>query len=352
MVTYICLRCGKFFQHKGGIKKHLSKPEICPPLVSTKSRADILSYYQLITNDQPDSKTSSCEKTMVQSSVFIDDLSVKKNIKSNNFTDAVYKTEDGIIKIYDENGILKYKCPYCQGFYTRKNNLVSHIKNYCKTVKNETVQIERDELQKIKEEIGKITTNTHIVNNYNNTTNNLQQINQNILLQAYGKENPLKVSDEIMNKVIKNPIKGIPDLISMHHFNPCNPETQNVRYHGKRSFYIDVFNGNFWEAKDKGEVIHNMIINKKDMADDYFDEAMEKNKIKENVKDNYNSFSEKIDRYVNAIINELNYGAELLEQDKELYTQLYKQVELMMINAQRILRLQSKKAPSPFETIE
>ncbi len=351
MVTFICHRCGKFFQHKGGFKKHLLKPEICPPLVSQKNRLEILDYYHLNTNEKSCTNSSSFLETTVQKPTFIDESVYKKENKKNENQLIQYQIEDGIIKI-EEKGKIKYKCPYCQGFYTRKNNLVSHIKKYCKTIKNEVVQIEKGELQQIKEEIGKLSNHTQIVNNYNNTTNNLQQINQNIMLAAYGKENPLKVTDEIMSKVIKNPMKGIPDLISLHHFNPKNPENHNVRYNGKRSFYIDVFNGNFWEAKDKGEVIHDMIVSKKDLADDYFDEALEKNKIKEKVKENYNSFSEKIDRYVNAIINELNYGVELIEQDKELYKQLYKQVELMMINAQRILTLKSKKAPSPFQTIE
>ena len=155
-----------------------------------------------------------------------------------------------------------------------------------------------------------------------------------------------------MSKVIQNPIKGIPDLISLHHFNPKTPQNHNVRYNGKRTPFIDVFNGNFWEAKDKGEVIYDMIVSKKDMADDFFDDAVEKNKIKEKIKDNYATFSEKIDRYVSAIINEFNYDAELIEQDKEVYKQLYKQAELMMINAQRILNSKSKKSPSLFQSIE
>jgi len=350
MVTYICHRCGKFFNHKGGFKKHLLKPEICPPLVSTKDRAQIMEYYHLntIKNEDDENIELSYGKKFKN---YIDNSSVIKKIENNDFSEKTIKPEDGIIKII-ENGKTMYKCPYCQGLYTRKNNLVSHIKNFCKIIKNELIQIEKAELQQIKEEIGKLSGTTQIVNNYNNTTNNLQQINQNILLQAFGKENPLKLSDEIMSKVLKNPIKGIPDLISLHHFNPKNPEKNNVRYNGKRAPFIDVFNGNFWEAKDKGEVIYDMIVSKKDIADDFFDDAVEKNKIKENVKDTYNTFSEKIDRYVNAIINELNYGQELIEQDKELYKQLYKQVELMMINAQRILTLKSKKAPSPFQTIE
>jgi len=339
MVTYICHRCGKFFQHKGGFKKHLTKSEICPPLVSEKSRLEILNYYHINTMQKSYPELKKNDTTENKNNGI-----VVKNIVNQS------KVEEEFEKI-DDDGKIKYKCPYCNGLYSRKNNLVSHIKNFCRIVKNKVVQIEKEELQQIKEEIGKLSNKTQIVNNYNNTTNNLQQINQNILLQAYGKENQLKVSDDFMTKVIKNPIKGIPDLISMTHFNPKNPENQNVRYNGKRSFYVDVFNGNFWEAKDKGEVIHDMIVSKKDFADDYFDDAVEKNSIKEKVKENYTSFSEKIDRYINAIINELNYSVELLEQDKELYKQLYKQVELMMINAQRILTLQCKKVPSPFQTI-
>jgi len=350
MVTYICHRCGKFFQHKGGFKKHLLKPEICPALVSNKSRLEILKYYHINTMEYSIEESSSVEE---ENKGFVNETALKKNMQKNDFTEkSIIKVEDCIMKVKDDEGKTKFKCPYCHGYYSRKNNLVSHIKNFCKMVKNESIQVEKDELQKIKEEIEKLSGQTQIVNNYNNTTNNLQQINQNILLQAFGKETPPKITDEFMSKVLKNPMKGIPDLISLHHFNPKKPENNNVRYNGKRAPFIDVFNGNFWEAKDKGEVIYDMIVSKKDMADDYFDEAVEKNRIKENIKDNYNSFSEKIDRYVNAIINELNYGQELIEQDKELYKQLYKQVELMMINAQRILTLKSKKAPSPFQTIE
>lgn len=345
MVSYICHRCGKFFQHTGSFKKHLTKNEICPPIVSQKSREEVLYYYHL---DDEKIEPEYVKKVEI--------VYPKTKITDKKVVESV---EQGIV-IIEEAGKTKYKCPYCGGFYTRKNNLVSHIKKFCKNAKDqeflekrEMSMLDKLEIQKLKEEIDKLSSQAHIINNYNNTTtNNVQQINQNILLQAYGKESSPKVSEDFMSKVIKNPMKGIPDLISYHHFNPKYPENHNVRYNGKRSFYIDVFNGNFWEAKDKGEVIHDMIVSKKDIADDFFDEAIENKKIKEKVKSDYTSFSEKIDRYVNAIINELNYGSELLEQDKELYKQLYKQVELMMINAQRILTLKSKKAPSPFQEIE
>jgi len=345
MVTFFCHRCGKFFQHKGSFLKHLSKVDLCAPIISKKTKEEILKYYNLESEDKPD-------KSRIKVEIVTKTDKIPTELKKSVVAPIIY--EEPIVKI-EEDGKVKYKCPHCHGFYSRKNNLVNHIKNFCKIVREEsetTEKIEKIEIQKLKEEIDKLSSQAQIINNYNNTTNNVQQINQNMFLAAYGKEPPLKVSEDFMCKVIKNPIKGIPDLISLHHFNPKHPENQNVRYNGKRSFYIDVFNGNFWEAKDKGEVIHDMIVSKKDIADDFFDEVIENKKIKEKVKNDYNSFSEKIDRYVNAIINELNYGQELIEQDRELYKQLYKQVELMMINAQRILSLQSKKAPSPFQTIE
>jgi len=324
MVTFICHRCGKFFQHKASFKKHLLKIDQCPP---------ILRYYNLDDDMR-------CKKEVE----VVEEEKIKKIEKKEIDEVLGQSTMDGIVRIMD-NGKLKFKCPYCNSLQSRKNNLMVHIKLYCKGNRDDKVliKIDKDDLLKWKDEKVQI---------IYNTTNNMQQINQNILLQAYGKEEPIKFTDDFMSRVLRNPIKGIPDLISMHHFNPEKPENHNVRYNGKRSFFIDVFNGNFWEAKDKGEVIHDMIVSKKEMADDFFEEVIEGNKIKEKVKNNYNEFSEKIDRYVNAIINELNYGVELIQQDKELYKQLYKQVELMMINAQRILRLQSKSAPSVFQSIE
>lgn len=355
MVTYFCHRCGKFFQHKGTFKKHIFKAEICPPVVSNKNRLEIWDYYHLNTTDQNRflNDTDMVIKKK-KSKKTADTENTKNDEKTKNTEMNDVKMRD-ICEIIDKDGKVKYRCFYCGGLYTRKNNLISHIKKYCKATEEKKAlilssknkqenMINLDELKKHLDDIAK---NAKIVNNFtNNVQTNFFQLN------AYGKENPIKISEEVLSKVIMNPMKGIPDLISMHHFNPSKPENQNIRYNGKRSFYVDVFNGNFWEAKDKGEVIHDMIVAKKDIADDFFDDAVEKNKVGDKIKDNYNSFSEKIDRYVNAIINELNYGKEIIEQDKELYKQLYKQVELMMINAQRILTLKGKNAPSIFQTIE
>jgi len=352
MITYFCHRCGKFFQHKGTFKKHLFKAEICPPVVSNKKRLEIWEYYE---NDTIDELEKNANVNMVikkKKGGKLADDEIRKNGKK--MVDATIVQKKDMSEVVDKDGRVKYRCFYCGGLYSRKNNLISHVKKYCKLVDERRDMLREEErrvsLEELKRHIDEISRNAKVINNYTNTTNNVQT--NFYQLNAYGKENPIKISEDVLTKVIKNPMKGIPDLISMHHFNPSCPENQNVRYNGKRSFYVDVFNGNYWEAKDKEDVIHDMIVSKKDIADDYFDDAVEKNKVDTNVKNTYNNFSEKIDRYVNAIINELNYGKELIEQDKDLYKQLYKQVELMMINAQRILTLKGKKVPSIFNTIE
>jgi len=354
MVNYFCHRCGKFFHHKGTFKRHLKKAEKCFPVVSDKKREEIWDYYHLDTTEE--------NGFFRDENMVIKKAKPQEKRKEQSPEDAKTAHEKLIKSLctcdeINENGVKKYRCLYCGGIYTRKNNLITHIKKYCRGVEkllghSISDNLNEQQIKGMRKELQKITKKASVIN-YTNNVQTINNVNTNFYqLNAYGKEPVIKIPEETMENVLKNPIKGIPDLISMHHFNPKEPQNHNVRYNGKRSFYIDVYNGDFWEAKDKGEVIHDMIVSKKDIADDYFDDVVEKQKVGNKVKDKYNTFSEKIDRYVNAIINELNYGQELLQQDKELYNQLYKQVELMMINAQRILTLRSKKAPSPFETIE
>lgn len=362
MVSYFCFRCGKFFYHKGTFKRHLFREKICPAVVSKRDRLEIWDYYEL--NTIENSRKLTDFNMVIEQRKSATNKNGKTHQNKNSSMNQVKNISDQVETI-NENGKVKFICNYCGGQYTRKNNLNYHIKHFCKGTeqkKGEKISSKKsdkstEKILELEKRIDEISKTSKVVNNFNNLTNNVQTINNQInnnyyQVNTYGKEKDIEISEDFLVKVIKNPIKGIPDLISMHHFNPEKPENHNVRYNGKRSSHLDIYNGEFWEAKDKGEVIHDMIVSKKDIADDFFDEAVENKKVENKVIDNYNLFSEKIDRYVNAILSELNYEAELIEQDKDLYKQLYKQVELMMINAQRILRLKSKNLPSPFSSID
>ena len=54
-------------------------------------------------------------------------------------------------------------------------------------------------------------------------------------------------------------MKGIEDIINFIHFNTNYSEFNNIRLSNKK-IYIDIYNGNFWEAKEKSNIIHNLII--------------------------------------------------------------------------------------------
>ena len=62
---------------------------------------------------------------------------------------------------------------------------------------------------------------------------------------------------------------------------------------------------NIGKRKNKTEIIQNLIVGKKDLADEFFEDKVEYNEIKGTSKMTYQCFSDKIDKYVNAILNDL-----------------------------------------------
>lgn len=212
-------------------------------------------------------------------------------------------------------------CEYCGASFTRKNNRNYHIKmNRCKQEKLEEI---------------KGNTEVHITNNYT-------QINQqnNIEINAFGKENMSKISDDVMSKVIKNPESGIPLLVERIHFNPEIPYNMNIKMTNKKDDYLNVYNGKLWECVDKQKTIHNLIVSKKDMADDYFDSKIEENTIDTFTKNSYETFTDSIDEYINGMLLNKDENEKNLIKDhyKYLYKKLFKQINLILINHQKLLK--------------
>ena len=273
MKIFVCDRCTKTFNHKTNFQRHILRKNPCQ-FVNNND----ISREELLEKYFPKKKEEEVEK--------------------------------------------KFVCKNCKKEYNCLSHLNRHSKN-CKT----NIELE---LNKIKNEIEDIKSTPQVIN-YN--TQNIQTINVN----AFGLENSIPVSEKFMKKVIKNPIKGIPDLIGYQHFNPNHPENHNVRL-GNKNYMIDVFNGKYWEAKNKTEIIQNLIVGKKDLADEFFEDKVEYNEIKGTSKMTYQCFSDKIDKYVNAILNDLIDDPDIDKSDKKTYEHLYQQVEMLLINAHRLLK--------------
>jgi hypothetical protein len=241
----------------------------------------------------------------------------------------------------------KYKCSGCDKGFTNVNNMKFHQKNNCEKLKtiseaNEYAEKIKDLLKNannknIENDIKKIINNigTQInQNNYMNTTNNTinQNTNINFNLNPYGKEK-LVIPDEIYQKGIKNLINGICKLIEYIHYNIDHPENQNIKLNSLSSKYIEYFNGIDWMTALKDSMVHNLITDKKNMIDEYFDDKMEKGKISEKVAKKYEEQTEKLDE----VLCEEFRKIEASKENKDSLKKLYETINLIMWNKRKEL---------------
>lgn len=282
MVNYQCERCHKIFNHFGNYKNHLRRKNPC------------FIGLEIQKNDTPK---------------IIEEPKIEFEQKADNNIDEI----DNI-------------CSFCGKLFSRKDSLQRHQQNHCK--------------KKPKE-------NPTIINNYQTINNYQQNIQQNINqfnpnfsnINPFGQEDISFLTSEVLKNIIKNPEAGIPQLISLIHFNPDIPQNQNVRLKNKKEPYIDVFNGQIWEMRDKDDTINDLIASKKEIADDYFENTLEmqeeqkKTIINSLIQSKYESYTDAIDNYVDSIaIQDDTVKNTIKKKYLRLYDKLYKQVNLILLN--------------------
>jgi hypothetical protein len=166
-----------------------------------------------------------------------------------------------------------YSCPYCSKNFTRKNNCNEHIKKRCKVYKKIADDAKKDgEIEHLRKEIEMLRSNGSVKNiTINNQSNNIQ--NNNIIINAFGKENLDYISKEFIHNIVKEgPYGSIQKLIKHIHFNPNHQENQNIKIPNKRDKYGMVFNGEKWMMKNKQSMITEIASNAYDMITDHCDD--------------------------------------------------------------------------------
>jgi len=287
MVEYKCKKCNKTFSHYGNYKSHIMRIYPCD-----KNKLSI----NTPTNNLPEN------------------ITIKPPILPHT------------------NELI---CRYCSKKFSRKDVCKRHENNSCKEKKN-------------------ISQNTTIINNYQ-TVNNFQQNIQNNLQQnfshfssdvpinPFGKEDISFLTNELMKNILKNPDYGIPRLIRLIHFNPQIPQNQNVRIKNKKEPYLNVFNGKQWELRDKDDTIQDLIVSKKELADDFFENLLTQQDTEITKKQNkiinalqqkkYETYTEAIDEYLNSIVLDNDSSKKIIvNKYKRLYDKLYKQINLILMN--------------------
>jgi len=364
MVLYSCPHCSKQFSHKNDYNKHQNRKFKCFEKGEHHNYGNALPERfgctldgLFCTIDPPKSTKKRASISLSSQKQYQKNLPQKKyegihHYHNGNKTDILnHQSLDIALLPYTKNEQNSKKsinsdtiaCNFCNKKLKNRYSLKRHLKicPQCPITKTDINTIETAIANKMSKNTS--TTTPSITNNtINNTQNNTQNINNiflvnnaiNTPLKEFGKEDLQHLTDEILSKVIECPQTGILKLIKQIHFNKNYPQNQNINMTNKKETYVEVFNGKEWEKQDKKIAIQNMITSKKDIMDDYMEEKTEKNLISSFIKDNYERFSEMLDTYVRESLNHYddNEKLRIARNCQKLYKEVFKQVEIILIN--------------------
>jgi hypothetical protein len=295
MVVYTCDKCDKSFNRKSSYDDHMNRIKPCTV---------IKTIIESLNAENPKEPQNSL-------------LQLKKNLPLD--TQENHNTK----KIIDAKTMEEYlnnkKCIYCEKQFTRKDNVLTHIKNSCVKVKEieekkhqifTKLKALEEENQKLKEKmdkkdedfekkldkharemqkkfqkefqkelrkgiekgVNKIINNNTISNSNNNSNNtnidnsiNNSQLNtqQNIYLANYGPNNmPALTNDEIVT-ALKRGFQTPVELTRKIHFNPKFPEFHNIYIPRINERYGMVYTNDDWKIMDKDDLVEDIYENKR-----------------------------------------------------------------------------------------
>lgn len=232
-----------------------------------------------------------------------------------------------------------FRCNHCKRSLKTKANLTRHLKYYCKSykssnnvdemekkIKNIEGMLEDQKRQHEKEKkhlykqieklLDKVGNTTHI--QHNNIESNIQN---NIILNNYGKENLSHITDVFKRELIKLPYSMIPKMIEAVHFNDKMPENKNISFANKKDNIIKIFKDNKWVYQGKEETINSLVDGKYYILDSYYENTFENTD-----EDNLNEEAK------NNITDYIKFRTYFEKGDKELVEKLKKECELVLLN--------------------
>jgi hypothetical protein len=233
-----------------------------------------------------------------------------------------------IIQNNPANVIKEYECIHCNTGFTMHLNKRRHEMYRCKknpnfidllisdkNVKikklkseNESLEKEKDKLIKEKKELYK---QVSVLLDKVGDTN----IQNNIILNNYGKEDLTHITDKLKSQLLKIPYGAIPKMIEAIHFNDEKPENKNIMMPNKKDNLVKVFQGDKWVYKDKVDTISDLVDSKYTMMDTHFEELDGLGEVTSNIKTTYSKFRKFYD-----------------EGDEEMVERLKKECELVLLN--------------------
>ena len=308
---FYCKRCGYTTNKKGNLKNHYLRKRPCKPILSN-----------------------------IRFDTLIEEFNKKSHTNTHKSHTNTHKSHTNTHKSHTNT----HKCNHCDKVFVRADSLKRHLDKYCKEkikidkqkslleymsqqiieIKTEKEKLEKEkekerlqhdkerqqhekekaelrlQIEKLLEKVG------------NNNTTNTNNIQTQIVLNNFGKENVEYINSNYINKLIQQGIyAAVPKIIKYLHFNPEHPENRNVKITNKKETWAQIWNNDKWELKNKKLVISDIVDKGYNIIDDN-KKPEDLNRIK---KSKLNNFQEKYD-----------------SNDKETHKYLNKEVETLILN--------------------
>ena len=222
-----------------------------------------------------------------------------------------------------------YKCDFCPKTFSLHSNKRRHEIHRCKenpdfidkliddkNSKIKTLQQEKETWQKDKEKLEKEKAELYkqvstLLEKVGDTTN----IQNNIILNNYGKEDLSHITDSLKDELLKIPYGAIPKMIEAIHFNDEKPENKNIMIPNKKENLVKIFQGDKWVYKNKNETISDLVDSKYTIIDEHYEEQNCNDHLEPQVKTTFTKFRKFYD-----------------EEDAEMIERLKKECELVLLN--------------------
>jgi hypothetical protein len=195
-------------------------------------------------------------------------------------------------------------CEYCFGVFSTVCRKQTHLP-ICKQKPTEVNELKQiiaqlnDKLNKqnieMNTKLDNISKKIEIPTTINNTTN----IQQNIIVIPFGKEDISFITLKDYKKIFGKGCYSIPEILKLIHCNDSKPEFMNVYIKNYKDDYILTFDGKDWNVEKKDDILNNMLQSKKYLLESKFEDFQEE--LPKHAIDMFHKFLERSDD--NEVIN-------------------------------------------------
>lgn len=223
-----CPRCGYTTAYRSNLKKHLARKTLCQPLLADLDRAAMATLHP--------------------------ELFDKRQLTDEDKTHVCQTCQS---RFTTPQALSRHKHHYCQGAAKTEESLISKL-----------LEVNQELLRKID---GAATSHT---TNQTNCNNNIQV---NVVYNAFGKESEDHLSHPFLNRCVMRTDKGLLDLLQKLHFDPNVPANATVRIPNRKTPTLcQVRNeSGEWMYARRDKVVSEMLDKGTDILNQHFDENQE-----------------------------------------------------------------------------